>query len=583
MISILIGLVACVQAAVPTPPAGASAEPPFDVRRAEHLLGRAGFGVNTAEVNAAAERGLRHTLRLLLEPVARAVVPFEPENFAYSGTLGAQRLPPAEAESGAEPGDQGEMGEAEESDADAAEEARAAERRKLQAQLRRDDAAQLAEYTAEWLAGMVRGDDPLRDRMTLFWHGHFTSSMQDVRSSHAMIRQHQLLRAGALGSFRDLLTGILRDPAMLVYLDNHRNRRGNPNENLARELFELFTLGEGHFTEDDVKEAARALTGRAAFRGEYVFTPRRHDNGQKTILGKTGRFDGDDLVEILLDHPRTALTIAEELLTWFEGVAPTPDRVARYAAQLRASDWQITPLLATLFEDPDFYRDDVRGARVAGPLDFLVGAARRLGVEPPDRALDLGARNLGERLFFPPSVKGWDGGETWITTSSLLARGNLAGMLTGSIGIAELLGADLEADSMEAESVDGNEAPRRPRARRAPRLGNPELRELAGRDQGLRELGRMGRSGWNPKLDLAQRLDAAKATTDAAAIEVLMEDLLAIPPPAETRAELIGFLAEQRAEFSVPEDRLASWGADGEQLLRRMAHRILSLPEAQLH
>lgn len=568
--------------------------PPFDARAAEHLYNRAGFGASSAEIQAAVARGRGATLDLLFPSDLPAPLLRDVQNHAYKivlsteGAPGRDDRPRPPTEETAEDSMEGSMDE--QGEADQAEVEREEALRRERAAARLADGRQLAEYTNLWLERMVQGDAALVERMTLFWHGHFTSSMQTVRSSHALIAQHELLRKHAVGSFRDLLAGVLRDPAMLVYLDNHRNRRGNPNENLARELLELFTLGEGHFTEEDVKEAARALTGRAVFRGEYVFTPGRHDRGTKRILGQEGNFDGDDLVEILLAHPRTSVHIAGRLLRWLEGVEPSAERVEHYAALLRGADWQIAPVLRALFADPHFYGPDVVGARVAGPVDFLVGSVRRLGVDAPPLALNLGARVLGERLFFPPSVKGWDGGESWITTSSLLARGNLAGMLTGSIGVMELLGADLA--SMESDEDGGMQR----RRRRGPPADNAELRELVGRDQGLRDLGRLGRGRWSPQLDWKSRLaahwtaesgepsaDRASEPGDSDVVGFLLEELLAIAPPPETRVELVQYLAEQRAEFSIPDGRWLTWGQDAEQLLTQLAHRILALPEAQLH
>ena len=601
-----LALAAALQGAPPKPAPphqdpGAGAA--FDARAAEHLFNRAGFGATGAQIQAAVARGREATLELLFPAAAPKPLLSSLENHAFGGVL-SQDSPLARGErprpAAEDPGEDSMAGSGE---PDAAQVEREEAMRREQAAARVADGRQLAEHTNLWLGRMVQGEAALVERMALFWHGHFTSSMQTVRSSHALIQQHELLRRHALGSFRDLLAGVLRDPAMLVYLDNHRNRRGNPNENLARELLELFTLGEGHYTEEDVKEAARALTGRAVLRGEYVFTPRRHDGGTKRILGQEGNFDGDDLVEILLAHPRTSVHIAGRLLNWFEGVEPSAERVERYAARLRDADWQMAPVVRALFLDPHFYGPDVVGARVASPVDFLVGSVRRLGIDAPVLALNVGARVLGERLFFPPSVKGWDGGEAWITTSSLLGRGNLAGMLTGSIGVMELLGADLE--SMEG----GDDGGMQRRGRRPPRARDEELRGLVGRDQGLRDLGRLGRGRWLPKLDLVGRLQQhwaarmedtpdgetlgaatlpattlpAKAPSDGDVVHFLLEELLAIAPPTETRAELVQYLAAQRAEFSIPAGRWLNGGQDGEQLLTQLAHRILALPEAQLH
>lgn len=532
----------------------------FDQRAARHLLQRAGFGANREQVRLAAEQGLAATLDALFEPRGIRPPPFEPQNWLEGGALGRERT--GEAGAGADSADDGPQV----SDESLAE----ARRREIQ-MARAQDRRQLEAYTRRWLSKMVLAEDPLRDNLTLFWHGHFTSSMSSVRNGHALIRQHETLRALALSDFRTLLGAVLRDPAMLVYLDNVRNARRSPNENLARELFELFTLGEGNYSEQDVREAARALTGHAAFRGEYRFVPGRHDGGLKTILGERARFDAEGLVDLILRQPACVRHLARRLLEWFEGVEPPEERVERYADLLRSVDYAFEPFLRTLFSDPEFYGERVVGARIAGPVEWLVGHVRRLEVQPPERFLEHGTRVLGQHLFHPPSVQGWEGGEAWISTSTLMQRGNLAGVLVGAVGLAEVLGLD----------GDGGMDPARPMG--GARLPRARLAELAGRDEGLRGLGRLEQARQRHLKNFSRALRASGAAEDESVVVFLCAELLAIDPPADTIEELTRFLRESREEFSIPADRIASWGQDGEALLRRLAHRILALPEAQLH
>jgi uncharacterized protein (DUF1800 family) len=278
---------------------------------------------------------------------------------------------------------------------------------------------------AWWLKEMLETDSQLTERMTLFWHNHFTSSLQKVRATGLMYRQNALLRRHALGSFAELLRAAAKDPAMLVYLDSATNRRGQPNENFAREVMELFTLGEGKYDERDIKEAARAFTGWSIDpeSGEFLWRPFQHDSGVKTVLGRSGDFRGEDVIEILLEQPATAEFIVGKL--WKEFVSPRPDaaEVARVARLFRGSGYQIRPALRELLLGAAFWAAENRGALVKSPVELVVGTLRQFGVaieEPLPFVLLL--RNLGQDILSPPNVKGWTGGEAWIDSRTLLAR-----------------------------------------------------------------------------------------------------------------------------------------------------------------
>jgi uncharacterized protein (DUF1800 family) len=448
----------------------------------------------------------------------------------------------------------------------AAEERKLAERRR---ELRIADRAQLEGFRAFWLDRVLAGEDPLRERMTLFWHGHFPSSHREVQSSYELIRQNELLRANALGHFSDLLHGIARDPAMLEYLDNDSNRRQAPNENFARELMELFALGEGHYTERDVQEAARAFTGWTDLRGSFRVVWRRHDTGEKTILGRTGRFDGEDVVDILLEQDACAEHVAREIVAYLEGVAPDEERVASYAELLRESEYSIAALLERLFLDPAFYRDEVVGTRVASPIDYVVGVARRLDVRPPGRMVAHAAGLIGERLFEPPSVEGWQGGEAWITTSGIMTRSNLAGILLGVVDPRKGALRRRGSDDMEGAMEDAE-----------PRMDDPVDDPMGELDsQQLRLMGRMG----GPFLNLSHRVRAAGAATDVEVADALLDGLLAVEPSAEIRAEAVAFLAGEREALGLADGSFLDAGRRAEPTLRRAAHLILSLPDAHLH
>ena len=545
-------------------PEQSGAELAWDARAVEHLLNRAGFGARTADVLPWVEAGPQVLVEHLLAEREGG------ETFYVE----QKRLRRAEMR-----------------------ELSRQQRAKQQRASRRADQRQLRHYLASWVTEMAEGADPLRERMALFWHGFFTSSYRTVKNSRAMIRQNQFLRDNATGSYADLLAGILRDPAMLRYLDNVSNKKSHPNENLAREVMELFSLGEGNYTERDVKNAARALTGHAVDSdGEYRFVARQHDRGDKQILGVRGRHDAGDLVEILLEQEACARFVARELIAYLEGVAPSDERLERYAALLREGDYELKPFLRALFLDPDFYREDVVGARVLSPVDYLVGSCRRLGLRhAPAQFVIGGASLLGQQLFDPPNVKGWEEGEAWVNTSTLMLRGNLVGMLLGQVELADMVEPD-EVERLVAEEplMDGDEPPVdledevEEEAMGLPQIAAPRLRpepasarSRSKKSQLSRMLVAMNRSGYRAQINVSERVARLGLMTDAEVVDYLLADLLAIEPPQETRAALIAYLAQERAPLGLgPYDNLPR--RETERVLRRLMHLILSLPEAQL-
>ena len=290
---------------------------------------------------------------------------------------------------------------------------------------RRTLVAQAFELRAWWLREMLASPSPFTERMTLFWHGHFATSQQKVRANQLMYRQNVLLRREALGNFAGLLHAISRDPAMLVYLDNAGSRRQAPNENFAREVMELFTLGEGRYGEQDVKEAARAFTGWSLDRetGEFMLRRQWHDGGTKVVLGRSGRFDGDEVLDILLARPETAEFVVAKL--WREFVSPAPDaaQVRRLAALWREARYEVKPLMRALLTSEAFWEEGNRQSLIKSPVDLVVGTMREYGMRPMDlRPAVFACAALGQNLFAPPNVKGWPGGEAWINASTLLGR-----------------------------------------------------------------------------------------------------------------------------------------------------------------
>ncbi|MEX1045401.1 MAG: DUF1800 domain-containing protein, partial [Chthoniobacterales bacterium] len=268
-----------------------------------------------------------------------------------------------------------------------------------------------------------------REKLTLFWHGHFATSQTKVRFNHILLGQNKTFRRLGLGPFRELCAAMVSDPAMLVWLDGRQSHGKAPNENFSREIMELFTLGEGHYTEEDIREAARCFTGWVVTseNGKSMFVQRRHDDGQKKLFGKSGKFGTEDAVAIICAQPRCAEFLAVKLWEFYAYPQPSPDLVKSLAAHYRENDLRTGELLRMIFTHPEFYAPRARATQVKSPVQWMVQAARETGRQllPPGVALPLAAE-LGQSLFMPPSVKGWDGGTAWINSATLIRRSNTA-------------------------------------------------------------------------------------------------------------------------------------------------------------
>jgi uncharacterized protein (DUF1800 family) len=306
------------------------------------------------------------------------------------------------------------------------------ERRELLRQERQAQREHIMELRGWWLQRMAKGPRPFQEKMVLFWHGHFATSVEKVRDAYLMWRQNELFRRLATDNWLRLLVEVAKDPAMLLWLDQAQSRKQHPNENFAREVMELFTLGEGHYTEKDITEAARALTGWSYDRDtqKFVDRPFQHDDGIKTVLGKTGELDGLDVLEQIVAQPQAAMFITAKLWNFFAGQPPSNELTAALAQVFRRSGNNFKPLLHTMFRSEEFYGDTLIRAQVKSPVQWLVGTVRMLEAELPPPQVCWGlTRNLGQDLFAPPNVKGWDGGLTWITTNTLFSRYNEAAVL----------------------------------------------------------------------------------------------------------------------------------------------------------
>ena len=286
---------------------------------------------------------------------------------------------------------------------------------------------------AWWFYRMLYSGDPLTERMTLMWHNHFATSNLKVANVAMMKRQNDGLRRHAMGKFGDLLPLIAKDAAMMVWLDAKANRKGKPNENLARELMELFTLGVGHYDETDVKEVARALTGWTVRGGEFASVDAYHDGGTKEVLGREGKLDGDDVIDILLGQDATASRIAARLVEMFfgEGVV-TMEMTRSLADGLRERDLDVRWAVETILRSESFFAESNIGNRVLDPIQFMIGPLRAMEMlAPPPSTLLLAewSAKLGQNLFYPPNVFGWPGGRSWLTTRTVIGRANYANTL----------------------------------------------------------------------------------------------------------------------------------------------------------
>jgi uncharacterized protein (DUF1800 family) len=400
------------------------ADKSFDEDAARHLLARAGFGGTPEQVRALAGLGLAKAVDTLVDYERRPYPDQAVEDFDRD------ILKPLTDE------ERQAVAAARRSNDQATLQRFERERNRRQAA----DRDQMREMQKWWLGRMIETPRPLEEKMTLFWHGHFANGYRTVEESWNMLQQNQLFRRLATGNFAELVRQVVRDPAMIKYLDNDENRKGRPNENLARELMELFTLGEGRgYTESDIKEGARALTGLTFRDNEPVFDRGNHDEGTKTILGYTGAFDPDGFVNLILARKECPQFICEKLYRFFVNDSPGGfskeqqafiGAMARVLVQRKA---ELKPVLRAVFASEHFHHPANRAAIIKSPVQLVVQSVRQY--HTPVRELSVlnsAAELMGQELFHPPSVKGWDGGRSWINTSTLFTRQNLlVYMLTG--------------------------------------------------------------------------------------------------------------------------------------------------------
>jgi uncharacterized protein (DUF1800 family) len=470
-----------------------TAKDSFSLRWAGHLFRRAGLGTGLGDLRAAVGKGLDATLKRLLE------------------------------------GDEG---------AEVRERLLVSVGDKMVSDDKPD------ELRGWWVYCMIHNAYPLREKLTLFWHNHFATSIAKVGRPTLMYAQNKLLRKHALGSFRGLLKEVSRDPAMIVWLDNNANVKGKPNENYAREVMELFSLGVGNYTEKDVREAARAFTGWHTNEAgdRYEFNAKEHDDGPKTVLAQTGNWNGDDVVRILLEQPQAARFLVRKLYRYLvsETHDPPATLLEPLAESFRKSDYDMTALLKTMLRSRHFFSEYAYRQRLKCPVEFVLGAARAVAhtteeqdtVRLPPGPLANRMAAMGQDLFAPPNVKGWAYGKAWLNTSTVLARNNFAGQVaSGRVAV----------ETYDPPALDSAPA-------FVPNSPEPDA-----------------------VYDPADLVKQAKLTEPAKVVDFLLDLFLQGDAPAPARAKLVAFVAEGK-----PKDK-ALGGR-----VREAAHTIMCMPEYQL-
>ncbi len=393
-------------------------------RSAAHFLNRAGFGGNPGQIDQLHAMGRGKAVDYLLSDTDDADKFPEPE-WTAPGAVEEMRRDFMQIRRI-------------NNDQSLSPEERDMARREAQRKQRLQQRKMTQESIGLWLNRMLSSQAQTLEKMTLFWHGHFATSVQKVKSPLLMHQQNALFRRQALGNFKALTHEICEDPAMMLYLDTDKNVKGQPNENFARELLELFTLGEGSgYTETDIAEAARAFTGYQLnrFAGKPTFVPKKHDHGEKTFMGKSGAFKQDDIVDVVFGTPRCAEFMVAKIWEFFAYETPSDEIVLPLAKQFRESGYEIKPLLRTIFLSEAFNSAEALRTQIKSPVQFIVQMTRELELpKVPPRIAENAMEQLGQVLYNPPNVAGWEGGRSWINTNTLLTRYNIAGfLLTGDV------------------------------------------------------------------------------------------------------------------------------------------------------
>jgi hypothetical protein len=444
-----------------------------------------------------------------------------------------------------------------------------------------------------WANRMLTSPRPLQEKMALFWHGHFASNEAKVRDYRKLLGQLELFQKQGMGNFRDLTVAVAQDPAMLSFLDAGVNVKGASNENFAREIMEIFTMGVGHYTETDIREAARAFTGWNFVDTKFVVNKDQHDDGEKTFLGHTGRLDGVAVIDIIMQQPATADYIAGKMYRYFVREDLSPELQKKLGAMLRQNKYEITPLLETIFLSRDFYSPASVGTQIKSPVQLAVSTYKKLGQKniPGVPDFNLATSALGQQLFSPPTVAGWAGGQSWITPGLLLERGNLArDILFPDISflppdrytgggevrrVAERIrqGMDITTATMD-DTKSGDRAESNKNADRDEDF-NTRYGSFRGSQMAIQRVKPIPRD--TAQINLAQMVLDQHLANSSQAVDYLIHRFMTVPPSAEARQKLIVFLTNDLGtdDISVAKTYM-------EDSLRLVLHLIMSQPEYQL-
>lgn len=399
----------------------------WDRRKARHILRRAGFGVPMTRFEALSKMGASEAVSYFLDYKKFPETMAEPD-----------WLEPVNAEREMR-GQIGRLYAMNQKDHVASEEDKMAlemERRKLVGELQREERQDVERMKGWWLKRMLTTQRPLQEKMTLFWHGHFATSAQKVKSGMANYQINKLFRDNATGNFKMLAYEVGVSAAMMRYLDNAQNNKNHPNENWARELMELFTLGQKQYTEDDIKNSARAFTGWASDGEDFVFRPALHDNSEKVFMGRKGNLNGNDIIDIIFEQPAASRFITTKLWNYFAYDEPEPEVIEGLAETLRKSGYELRPMLEQMFRSKAFYSEKAIETQIKSPVEVAVTMLSYLDIVPEgmvERYVVNSLRLMGQDLFYPPNVKGWPGGRTWISTNTLMVRYNLSNFLVQGV------------------------------------------------------------------------------------------------------------------------------------------------------
>ena len=556
--------------------------------RAAHLLERAGFGGTPAEVARFAAMSSRQAVQALVRyrQTADPLPPFDPsgahdaglEPFASSRPAATDQARATGEALGVKvmPGGNRRMQQV-------------ADRFLYWLRASRLETHRLGYW---WADRMLRTQRPLEEKMTLFWHGHFATSEEKVRDYRKMQKQNELFRAQATGNFRTLMVAVAQDPAMLAYLDAAVNVKGAPNENFAREIMELFTLGVGNYSEQDIREAARAFTGWNYAGLEFVVNPVQHDNADKALLGRQGNFDGVQVIDILLTQPVAAEFIAAKLYRYFVREELSAPLQARLGELLRASKFEVAPFLETIFSSRDFYSDASVATRIKPPVELVISTYRKMGLTSVPGIPDFNdlTESLGQKLLYPPNVAGWANGKSWITPGLLFARGNFVydtvfppidfvptdrvpNSLYQIVPVADKLAAG--QDITTATKPEGKEAPAMSMQADRDEDFNTRLASYHAWRKAIEKVKPIPRT--MAQLDVSAMLRAAGCKTTQAAVDHLLARFLSMPIPGDTRQKITAML-----EADLGTADLTQADSYMEDALRNALHVILSLPAYQL-